>query len=319
MERYSVYAYHHWRPIYPILLVAGLSYDWLRYPSDFRFAPLSGNQSRTDQVSPKGGLVWTPRDQTTVRAGYSRSLGGVSFDQTFRLEPTQVAGFNQAFRSLIPESVAGANSAADFETWGVAWQERVLTNTWLTISGDWLKSRVRRQLGAYDFAGFAVTPGSTRESLDFQERSVSLSANQLVGREWAFGAQYRLSDAQLRSVFVDVPRNAATSGGFRQTSAPDALLHRVNLFAGFNHPSGFFAEGQALWFYQDNRGYSPALPGDDFWQLNAFAGYRFWHRRAEITLGILNITDRDYRLNPLNLTPELPRERSFMLALKLNF
>ncbi|MDB6033444.1 MAG: TonB-dependent receptor [Verrucomicrobiales bacterium] len=319
MQRYSLYAYHQWRPFSPILFVAGLSYDHLRYPSDFRFAPLTVSESHTDQISPKGGIVWTPREQTAVRAGYSRSLGGVSFDQSFRLEPTQVAGFNQAFRSLIPESVAGANSAADFETWGLAWQERVLTNTWLTVSGEWLNSRVRRQLGAYDFAAFTVTSGSTSEKLDFRERSISLSANQLVGREWAFGAQYRLSEAQLRSVFLDVPANATVSGGFRQNSAPEALLHRVNLFASYNHASGFFGEGQALWLHQSNRGYSQALPGDDFWQLNAFAGYRLWHRRAEVTLGILNITDQDYRINPLNLAPELPRERTFMLALRLNF
>jgi Flp pilus assembly protein TadD len=319
MQRYSIYGYHQWHPVSPILLVAGLSYDYLRYPSDFRFAPLSSREIHTDQISPKGGAVWTPREQTAVRVGYSRSLGGVSFDQSFRLEPTQVAGFNQAFRSLIPESVAGANSAADFETWGLAWQERVLTNTWLTVAGEWLNSRVRRQLGAYDFAAFTVTPGSTGEKLDFRERSISLSANQLVGREWAFGAQYRMSEAQLRSVFIDVPGNATASGGFRQSSAPEALLHRVNLFANYNHASGFFGEGQALWFHQSNRGYSQPLPGDNFWQLNAFAGHRLWHRHAEITLGVLNITDQDYRINPLNLAPELPRERTFMLALRLNF
>jgi hypothetical protein len=33
----------------------------------------------------------------------------------------------------------------------------------------------------------------------------------------------------------------------------------------------------------------------------------------------LNITDQDYRLNPLNLTAELPRDRAFTASLKLSF
>ena len=56
--------------------------------------PLNDGQQRKDQVSPKAGLVWTPHRNTAVRASYTRSLGGVSFDQSIRLEPTQVGGFN---------------------------------------------------------------------------------------------------------------------------------------------------------------------------------------------------------------------------------
>ena len=36
-------------------------------------------------------------------------------------------------------------------------------------------------------------------------------------------------------------------------------------------------------------------------------------------LGILNLTDRDYRLNPLNLTTELPRTRTFYASLRFSF
>jgi tetratricopeptide (TPR) repeat protein len=319
MERYSLYAYHQWRPVRPLLFVAGLSYDWLRYPTDFRYAPLSSGESHKNQLSPKGGLVWTPGDRTAVRAAYSRSLGGVSFDQSFRLEPTQVAGFNQAFRSLIPESVAGANSAADFETWGVSWQERLATNTWLTLSGEWLRSNLRRQIGVYDFASFAVSPDSTREELKYDERSLQIVLNQMIGREWSLGALYRLSEAELNIVFPDVPATAATAGGFRQSSSPESLLHHVNLFAHYNHPCGFFSQAQALWYRQSNHGYEPARPGDDFWQFNVFAGCRFLQRRGELTAGVLNLTGQNYRLNPLNLTPELPRERTFLLALRMNF
>jgi hypothetical protein len=34
---------------------------------------------------------------------------------------------------------------------------------------------------------------------------------------------------------------------------------------------------------------------------------------------VLNITDQDYQINPLNLTAELPRDRALTASLRLNF
>jgi hypothetical protein len=87
----------------------------------------------------------------------------------------------------------------------------------------------------------------------------------------------------------------------------------------FNHPSGFFAGAEALWTLQRNEGYTPALAGADFWQFNAFVGYRFPGRHAEVRLALLNIADQDYRLNPLNLTAQLPRERTLVVRLDFHF
>jgi hypothetical protein len=61
------------------------------------------------------------------------------------------------------------------------------------------------------------------------------------------------------------------------------------------------------------------LPGDDFWQFNAFAGYRLMHRKAELRLGLLNISGQDYNLNPLNLHQEYPHRRTLTVRLLLNF
>ena len=60
-------------------------------------------------------------------------------------------------------------------------------------------------------------------------------------------------------------------------------------------------------------------PGDDFWQFNASAGCRFWHRRAELSVGILNITGQDYELEPLNLYNEMARSRTYYVRLLLSF
>jgi outer membrane receptor protein involved in Fe transport len=296
-----------------------LSYDKLQFPANFRFAPLSTQQAHKDQLSPKGGIVWTPAKHTTLRFGYSQSIGGVGFDQSFRLEPTQIAGFNQSFRSLIPESVAGANEAATFETWSASVEQQIGSSTFAGISGELLKSKVDRQFGIYNFDGFVVTPDQTREKLNYREEALLVTLNQLIADEWAFGARYRVSKAILKDNLADIPDGVAAPGGFLPRSRTDSVLHQVNLYSIYNHPCGFFAQFNALWYSQDNSGYAPNRPGDDFWQFNIFAGYRFLKRRVEMQVGLLNLTDRDYRINPLNITPELPRHRMFMAGLKFNF
>lgn len=56
------------------------------------------------------------------------------------------------------------------------------------------------------------------------------------------------------------------------------------------------------------------LDGDEFGQHDAWAGWRFWQRRAELAVGVLNLTDQDYRLHPLNFYPETYRERTFAVS-----
>ena len=318
LERMSGYGYWQWQVVTPLQLSVGLTYDRLTWPLNYRYAPLSDVEESQDQFSPKAGLIWTPAAATSLRAGYTRSLGGVSIDQSFRLEPTQVAGFNQAFRSLIPESVAGANAAARFETWGASLEQKLGRNTYLGLSGEVLQSKADRTLGVYDFVPWSIAPGSTREKLDYKERSLVVSANQLAGQEWTFGARYRLSQAELEDAFPDIP-SGLPPGGFSPKQDWESVLHQINVFVLYNHPSGLFGQLESIWNGQSNDGYAPDRPGDDFWQFNAFIGYRFPHRQAELKVGLLNITDQDYRLNPLNLNLELPRERTVFVGLRFYF
>jgi outer membrane receptor protein involved in Fe transport len=96
-------------------------------------------------------------------------------------------------------------------------------------------------------------------------------------------------------------------------------LHQVSLGLQFHHESGIFAEWDSSWYRQSNFGYRQGRPGDDFWQHNVLVGYRFPRRHAEIRLGVLNLADTDYRLNPLNPVNVLPRDRTFVGSLRLNF
>jgi hypothetical protein len=129
---------------------------------------------------------------------------------------------------------------------------------------------------------------------------------------------YQLSQAVLNENFVGVP-TALAPGSISPRQRLKGVLNQVDLVAVYNHPCGFYAQPEAHWYSQDNSGYNPAEPGDNFWQLNAFIGYRFLHRKADFSLGLLNLTDQNYKLNPLNLYNELPRSRTLAMRLQINF
>jgi outer membrane receptor protein involved in Fe transport len=297
-----------------------LSYDRLTYPRNIDTSPITDAQATKDQVSPKVGLLWTPLPRTNVRGAYTRSLGGVFYDNSVRLEPTQVAGFNQAFRSLIPESAVGLVPGTRFETFGAGLDHTFKTRTYLGIEGEILRSDASRTVGVFTngtFLPIPDSPSSTKQDLDFEEKTLMVTLNQLINEEWSLGARYRLSHADFTGRFGEIGPTAIGSGQVQQDE--QAMLQQLNLFVIYNHRCGFFAQFDSLWTQQNNQGYSPDIPGDDFWQFNAYAGYRFLRRAAEARIGVLNLTDRDYRLNPLNLYSELPRERTFTASLRFYF
>ena len=319
-RRFSVYGYHQWQIFDPLQLIGGVTYDRITFPENFQTAPVSGTEKTEDQVSPKAGLILTPLPGTTVRFAYTRSLAGASLDQSYQLEPSQVAGFIQSYRSIIPESVAGPVPGAQFETYGFSVEQEFPTRTYLGVSGQLLNSDVQQTVGAFDFTfpPPAVPGPGLREDLNYQEQSLRFTADQLVGKRWALNVDYQLSQAVLNQNFVNVPNTLGT-GSVQPQQRLKGVLNQVDLVAVYNHPCGFYAQPEAHWYSQDNSGYNPAEPGDNFWQLNAFIGYRFLHRKVDFSLGVLNLTDQDYKLNPLNLYNELPRSRTLAMRLQINF
>ena len=112
-------------------------------------------------------------------------------------------------------------------------------------------------------------------------------------------------------------------GASPATTNPDGNLtstyYQLGGYVQYTHPCGAFIRSNTRWVSQSNRNYPGDLPGDDFWQQDFIVGYRFLQRRAEVRVGILNVTDRDYRLSPLNLREEFPRERTYYASLRLQF
>jgi hypothetical protein len=321
LSRESVYGYAHWQVADPLRLIGGVSYDHLEYPVNIDTSPVSGVEDSKSQLSPKAGLLFTPQANTHFRAAYARSLGGVFFDNSVRLEPTQIAGFTSAYRSLIPESVQGLVPGTEFDTFGVGLDHTFATRTYLYLQGELLKSDGERTLGLLVNSDTTVpiadTASSTRQSLEFEERSLAAGLNQLLGESVALGSRYKLTDASLLTRSLDIAPTVTGASVLNQDV--DSLLHQVWLYAIYQHRGGFFSQFDAVWSKQSNDGYTPVLPGEDLWQFNVSAGYRFLQRRAEVRVGLLNITDQDYNLNPLTAYREMPRERTLAVSLKLEF
>lgn len=320
-ERFKGYAYHRWQVADAVRLVGGLSYDWVKFPGNHRSAPVSDEIQTESRWSPKAGVVWTPAPGSVVRGGYAQALGGASFDQSFQLEPTEVAGFNQSFRSIIPESVAGANAGARFEIAGISLEHRFGHATYVALTADWLRSKVNREIGAFvlgDGLSDTFSFGSTPQRLDYKEESIALNAHQLLGARWVVNAGYRISRAELQQNLTEIPPTAFVDPLMSARSRVAGVLHRLDLGLGYNHPSGFFTAAQAQWWHQSNLQDAAALRDEDMWQANVFAGWRLWGRKGEVTVGVLNLTDQDYHLNPVNYSTEPPRSRTLLVRFRMN-
>ncbi len=316
LERGNAYAYGAWQVLDPLRLIAGVSYDHMTFPNNADLPPFETGETARELLAPKAGLLFEPWKRGLFRGSYAKSLGGLYFDNSVRLEPTQVAGFNQAFRSLIPESVAGLVPGTEFTTAGVGFDQSLPHGTWFGIELEQLESNGSRDVGAFSSFAELIAPftaTNTRQTLDFRERSLAAYAGQLLGENFSFGARYRVSRAELNQQFPDIPDAAIN---LDQLEAGErATLQQLGLSLNFHHRSGVFAQWESDWYHQNNSAY----PDEDFWQHNLMVGYRLPRRYAEVRFGLLNLFDTDYRLNPLNLHAALPRGRTLAISLRLNF
>jgi tetratricopeptide (TPR) repeat protein len=321
-ERQSVYAYDTWHPFPSLSLTGGISYDRLSYPTDYRNPPILDSGSSRSRVSPKAGFIWNPVGKLTFRGAYTRSLGGVSFDQSIRLEPNQVAGFNQVFRSVISESVVGSVAAPTFENAGLLVEDKFGTGTYVALQAGLLWSDVDHRIGTFDAPVTngridpPIVPSSTPQQLRYEEENLLFTFNQLLGDRWSLGANYSVIFSDLQTLFPAIPQSISPQ---LADSRVKATLHQGQIFAIYNHPSGWFGRLEGYWARQSNVGYVPDIPGDEIFQLNAYAGFRFRRNYGSVTLGLLDINDQDYKLNPLNYYNELPRERTLAVQVRLNF
>lgn len=321
-DRLSLYAYDYWKATPALTLIGGMAWDRIEHPDNFRYPPVNDLRREDEEFSGKLGFTYRPSSCFAMRGVYTEGLGGVSFEESVRLEPVQLAGFNQAYRTVISESVAGSVEAPDYMIGGLSFEGALPTRTWWGASVNVIEQEVERTKGiftGYNASVFPISPGyfadSTPEHLDYREESVAMTLNQLVGDQFSLGAGLRITRSELETTLPGLPVAIARL-------KDEATLTEVMLSANWNSPTGWFARLEANWLSQDiedDPSRLPVRPGDSFWQFNALAGYRFHRSRCEITAGVLNLGDTDYQLSPLNPRGEIVRDRTAVLRVRYNF
>jgi hypothetical protein len=270
---------------------------------------------------------------TTIRAAYAESISGASFDESVGLEPTEVAGFTQAYRTLASESLLGSVAGSRYSILGVSLEQKLPTRTYLGLEFDDLVQRVDRTIGVFDFLDSQgnypneILPSSLDATDRYREEVFTATVNQLLGDNWSFGAKYSytLSDLsqqipELQAALPNAAPGAVNAIAANASQDSQSGLHQLVLSALYNDPSGFFSNLDAKWYKQNNEAVSMTAPGgSDFWQFDWIMGYRFDRNQCELSGGILNLTNMNYHLDPLNPYEELPFSRTFVLTAKFSF
>jgi hypothetical protein len=321
-NRLSAYGYYQLKLGDSLKLTGGATYDYEHFPLNIGSPPLSNQEDERGRLSPKFGLDWTPGDGTRVRATFTQSMGGLINDSSTTIEPSEIAGFNQSFRSLIPQSAGfGTPPALLFETCGLGVDHKFPTGTYLDVEGQMLTSHGNQLIGAWTGTP-ALALNDLNQTQYFQEKDAFASVSQLIGKEVSVGARYTLTA-------VDVTADdtsPATPGATYVQNHENSTLNEFSLFGNYYVPCGFFSQLQGNWWIQHNAfnyysstGAPLSEPGADFWQFNLYAGYRFPRRHIEMAIGLVNMFNTGYNVDPVTYFLEQARTRTLMASLKFNF
>ncbi len=318
-NRLSAYGYYQLKLGDSLKATAGATYDYEHFPLNIGGPPLSNQEEDRGRLSPKFGLDWTLPEGTRVRADFTRSMGGLINDSSTTIEPSEIAGFNQSFRSLIPQSAGfGTPPAMLFETYGLGVDHKFSTGTYIDFEGQVLTSRGNQLIGAWTGTP-ALAINDLNQTQYFQEKDVFASISQLIGKDVSVGARYTLTA-------VDVTANdfSPVTGTTYTQNHENSTLNEFSLFGNYYLPCGFFSQFQANWWIQHNAYNNFAAggvsePGNDFWQCNLFAGYRFPRRHIEMAVGLVNMFNQGYNIDPVTYYLEQARTRTLVASLKFNF
>jgi len=255
-----------------------------------------GDKSR---VNPKLGLTWRPTDAVTLRAAafetLQASLYSTKQNAQPRLEPVQVAGFNQF--------ILGSNGDE------------------ATVYGLGLDAK----LSAATFAGVELTRRSVDSEtvlLDAanQPYAAPQNATEETGRAYfywtptrtlAFSAQF-----QAEHVVSD------PLSGYQFT---EMRSRRLPLEARYFGHTGFSAGLRVSHYHQEGLFSSSTSPlyepgKDDFWVTDATFGFRLPKRRGVLSFNVDNLFDKDFRYQDIDAdNPSVIPERHAYFRFTLSF
>jgi hypothetical protein len=208
-----------------------------------------------------------------------------------------------------------------FETWGLGVDHKFPTGTYVDLEGQLLTSTGNQLIGAWteNTIGEPVVPVSDlSQSQYFQEKDAFASISQLIGKDVSVGARYSLT-----AVDLSISDASAALPQFVQ-GHENSTLNELSLFGNYYLPCGFFSQAQGNWWIQHNADNNftatgAAEPGNDFWQFNLYAGYRFPRRHIEVAIGLVNMFNQGYNIDPVTYFLEQARTRTLVASLKFSF
>ncbi len=320
MERLNGYIQFQHDASDALQLVGGIGYDHVLHALNNDAAPLSEGTTERGMLTPRAGVLWNSWRGGLWRAAYSRSLGGMYFDGSMRLEPSQVAGFTQVYRSLAAESVVGVVPGTEFESYDLAYDQELDSGWYLGVGAGWHLSDGDRLVGVLTNSLPLPLPdsaSSSRELVEYDEKVVSAYVLKTIGEGMTLGVRYKLSHSRLETAFPEIPDQALGLAGLERDET--SVLQETAISWRYQHSGGLFGGWESVWYQQENRGFEPGREDEGFWQHQAVLGYRLPGRSAEVALHMMNLTDQDYRLSPLNYYRPLWRGRTFLCSFRLNF
>ena len=260
---------------------------------------VEGPDIAEEMISPKFGLIWEITDQITMRAAAFATLQGAwtSSRQNIqpRLEPFQIAGFNQFFVDREGDEARFAGVALDHEI-----SANVATGLELS----------EREVTARFFSQEPTTSEPVGSTEQFARGYVY----------WTPRTTLSLS-AEYRQERID-------NDGEAFLGIVDVRTRRLPLEGRYHHPSGFnmllraeFVEQEGD-FSDDPFGTVRVTDfrADEFWVLDASFGYRLPNRRGVVSLNVDNLLDETFNFQDIDpLNPSLAPERMAYFRFTLAF
>ena len=221
------------------------------------------------QFNPKLGLIWAISPATTLRlVGLRAQNRNTVSNQT--IEPTQVAGFQQFFEDL---------QGDDYKLYGVGLDNKLSVKT---------------------FSGLEFT------KRDIKHPTIDITTNGID----VFRIKYRKARAYL--YWTPANRVAMSADYYYERSQDDPQVggaktttQRVPLGIKYFHPNGFLVGLTTSYVDQSGNYVNPVTNTLDpvssrFWLVDGSVGYRLPRRRGIFSVGVQNLTDRQFRLNEVS-------------------
>ena len=220
-----------------------------------------------NRVSPKLGVEIRPIPEITLRAAVFQSVKHrFIFDQT--LEPTQIAGFNQAFQDF---------NGTESTTFGVGADWNPVQWLWLGGEATW------RELDQPLFVDSGL-PSASIGSFDGSADTVRGYIGATLGPQVAVAVSAEHTTLKLS-------QGEGSSDELHTLLAPASVR--------WFHPIGMFASAEAVYYNQDltrisaTAGQSTA--DTDGVVVNLAGGYRLPNQRGVLSIEVLNLLDRDVK------------------------